>query len=220
MPQLHCVANQPSPPKSSLSLDPLPPHIPGNAPDPPQDGQPTTTTSRFTLRLSASNKRTPDQRGSSQSPDSVAAPSGNGACMTRAHQQEKSYKHKEGNSLVYEPESVFQAVPAVDRAGSQTQQDRRFRQLQLPSSIRWHRLQTIVARDAPLAADKREAGVRVFQSSDTAGDARAVRLGLRGLRIGELARILDESAAGAATANQRPFARERSFDGGVAVYCF
>lgn len=136
------------------------------------------------------------------------------------HQQAKSYKHKEGNSLVYEPESVFQAVPAVDRAGSQTQQDRRFRQLQLPSSIRWHRLQTIVARDAPLAADKREAGVRVFQSSDTAGDARAVCLGLRGLRIGELARILDESAAGATTAYQRPFARERSLDGGVAVYCF
>lgn len=81
-------------------------------------------------------------------------------------------------------------------------------------------MQTVVARDAPLAADKREAGVRVFQSSDTAGDARAVRLGLRGLRIGELVRILDESAAGAATADQRPSARESSLDSGVAVYCF
>lgn len=115
---------------------------------------------------------------------------------------------------------MFQAVPAVDRAGGQTQQDRRFRHLQLPSSIPWHRLQTIVARDAPLAADKRKAGARVFQSSDTAGDARAIRLGLRGLKIRELVRILDESAAGAATANQRPFARERSLDGCVAVYCF
>ena len=90
---------------------------------------------------------------------------------------------------------------AIDCAGAQTQQDGRFRRLAPPSGIQRHRTEAVVAGNPGLAADRREAAVRVFQSQDTAGDARAFRLGLRGLRIGELGCVFDEAAAGAATAD-------------------
>ena len=103
--------------------------------------------------------------------------------------------------LVHEPESEFQTVLAVDCAGVQTQQDVHFRRLEPPSGIQRHRTQAAVAGDPSLAADGREATVRVFQSQDTAGDARAVCFCLPGLGIGELICIFDEAAAGTATAD-------------------
>ena len=106
-----------------------------------------------------------------------------------------------GGSSFNEPESGFQTALAEDCAGVQTQQDVRFRRLEAPSGILRHRTQAIVAGNPGLAADGREAALRVFQSQDTAGDARAVCFCLPGLGVGELVCVFDEAAAGTAAAD-------------------
>ena len=101
----------------------------------------------------------------------------------------------------YEPESGLETLLAVDLAGTQTQQDGRFRRPRLPSVVQWHRPQAVVTRDPHLAAYGRETFVRVDQPPDAAGDAGAAFLVLGGLRVGKLVRVLDEAAVGAAAAD-------------------
>lgn len=72
---------------------------------------------------------------------------------------------------------------AIDLPNADIKQDRRFCRLQFQSIIQRHRTQAIVAGNSLLAANNREASVRVFFPSNAAGNARAVCLRLLSVRI-------------------------------------
>ena len=83
----------------------------------------------------------------------------------------------------------------------QTQQDRRFRRLELPSIIQRFWCQAVVTWDLDLAANRRQALFRISAIADTAGDADPVDFFLCGVTIAECGCFFDTSTAGAATAD-------------------